>query len=281
MKGNLLVKHLRQVLMFGILAVLISPVIAKADIVDNFDSYPTGPLSTVSGGQWNTWMGTSTDATVATGGLSAPNAMKQEGTATPDVVSYSSTNLLGYLGAVARVSFDFRVHEEGSNDPVGTFWLGSGDQSTSSIDYSSGRIALLIDWLYTDVGTTNLTAWDNFAVTTVASGLPVDAWLHVDLIVRQTVVDMTANASGDPDGAYDVYLNSALLASGLSFWLNSPVGLNALEVWFTDDASDDHIMYDNISITAAPIPEPSTVLLLGAGVVGLGVWGRKRVRGSC
>ncbi|MBI3392862.1 MAG: PEP-CTERM sorting domain-containing protein [Nitrospirae bacterium] len=28
-----------------------------------------------------------------------------------------------------------------------------------------------------------------------------------------------------------------------------------------------------------PIPEPSTVLLLGAGLMGLGVWGRKRMKG--
>ena len=33
---------------------------------------------------------------------------------------------------------------------------------------------------------------------------------------------------------------------------------------------------DNVSLTAAPVPEPSTILLLGAGLVAIGFYGRKR-----
>ncbi len=36
--------------------------------------------------------------------------------------------------------------------------------------------------------------------------------------------------------------------------------------------------FDLDAVGIAAVPEPSTVLLIGAGIVGLGLWGRKRVR---
>lgn len=255
---------------------------AAADIIDNFDSYSTGSLSSVSGGEWNTWLGSPTDAWVTNQGQGSSNTMRQEGIDTPDVVTYSPVNILGRSGARATASFDFLIHEEGSlNDPVGWFLLGAGNAVDSSIDYSAGSVALGIDSEFTDVGTTNLATWDAFAETYLhpeLSGRPLaDVWQHVDIELTQTVVDLMGNDPLEADGSYNVLLNSSLLAHDLPFRLNSASGLNALEIWYEADATDNYILYDNISITsqAAPVPEPTSLALLGVGLLGF-VFERKR-----
>src|SRR5512140_581616 len=89
---------------------------AFADIVDNFDSYATGPLTTVSGGVWRTWANAGFDAPVVTGGQSAPNAVKMAAGSSSDVVTYNPTNMLGHLGATVTWSFDFNVNKPDPND---------------------------------------------------------------------------------------------------------------------------------------------------------------------
>jgi hypothetical protein len=260
---------MKKLLMFNALIMLVVilsiPVTqAVANITDNFDSYSTGDLSVVSGGTWNTWNASSTDAQVTGGGTSGSNAMKQIGSDVPDVVTYSSVNLLGSSGAKVTASFDFLVHETGDSvDPVGYFFMGSGNAADSSINYGAGLTGLMIDWLYTDIGTTNITAYDSFGNTTLASAMATDQWQHVDMEIVQTVTDLAGNSSSEADGYYNVWLNGVLLTSNLSFRLDG--GLNALEIFFYDDAYDDYILYDNISITSV-VPVPGAILLGSIGV---------------
>lgn len=186
----------------------------SAAIIDNFDSYSTGALSVVSGGTWRTWNGTSTDAQVTTGGLSSPNAMTQNGINGPDVVSYSSENLLGSAGKVATFSFDVALNE-GPDDVsmLSAVFVGSGDSALNSIDYDS-YLAKIIFGYYGGVGAGEMRLRDsngssgggNYGFPTIAN-LSIGQWHHIDLVATQTVADMTANDPVLADGFFDVFLN--------------------------------------------------------------------------
>jgi hypothetical protein len=266
-----------------VLVMAMCAAVASAQIVDDFDSYATGPLSVVSGGVWNTWGGVSTDAQVVDMGLSPPNAMYHDGVGVPDVVSYSPVNLFSGMGSVVTVGFDFLTHEvatggnpDGYEDMDTYFFIGSGNPGDLSIDYASCFGAFIVDWVDIDgVGASPLHIWDiagatgggDYGVLELARGLPSDVWHNVQLVATQTVPDMTANDPNDADGTFDVFVNGGMVADDLPFGMDNPLGMNAVEVYSFEDEQpeppDDYHLFDSISL----VPEPGALLLLVLGAI--------------
>lgn len=85
--------------------------------------------------------------------------------------------------------------------------------------------------------------------------------------------------STNPNGfkVYQLDSDSALLA-----YLANPITLKqgTYIIGFNDNARNTggDVDYDDILIALSPIPEPGTIVLLGAGLLGLGIYGRRRAK---
>ena len=79
---------------------------------------------------------------------------------------------------------------------------------------------------------------------------------------------------GPPPFGMDIAPGMSL--SGFSFWFDGQVGDSLFEATFSNPTYPfDPVI---ISGTTAPVPEPATILLLITGMVGMGVFGRKKLR---
>ena len=240
-----------------------------ATVLNEQFNYSTGMLNNVSGGTWNTWLGTSPDTVVVSG------MMVNDGDGWPEVVTYFN-DALPTLGTM-EASFDFFVHEEGQTDSDAYIWLGGGTEATLEINYDIW--GFIIDWgIGESPGTTSISVWDvdgvngggNYAIPLLAGGLALDAWHTVELIAAQTVQDPKANDVLDADGQFQIYVDNVLVLDWTNFGNSGANGINSIDTYMAPDGEQhDFIALDNIHIGSEIIPEPGTFSLIGAGLLGL------------
>lgn len=263
---------MKGVIWLMLVAVLLSPMTGLgAGFTDDFDSYETGALSTVSGGLWRPYANSAPDAQVVTGGASNPNAMLFDNTY-GDVIRFSDEDLLA--GGSATLSFDFYVTSGNDNMGAGVM-LAAGSPSDSTINgfVAGSEVAyLVIGYGQTTPGVTVHLYGANFWEFPLLTTVSPDAWHQLSLTALAT-------------GSFDVYVDGSLVGDDQAFApLTDPQGLNAVEfgTTFIPGAGEAYGVYkfDNVSLTGAEVPMvpvPGAMLMVSLGSGAVALCRRKRI----
>ena len=160
---------------------------------------------------------------------------------------------------------DFVAEAQGMDDYFALFGAGSTSEEASlSQDFTLSNISevtISFNWAF-DYWDLSYLQNDTFVSLVTTQGTPV---------INVTLLDLQSSwgigiTSGYFEQTYDL----------------TPYGFTGADIGFTLTEADTLATgslagIDNVSVTGAPVPEPSTILLVGTGLIGIIGFGRKRL----
>ncbi len=185
---------------------------------------------------------------------------------------FDSGNFTGWTGELTDINYDvFSVDPDSSSyyqivDSDNKAKLSLDDTYWQNTLYQDFELdTLLPGW------TMSISFWLKWSPTDTGDGLSVTL---SDLSDTDTV-DLLANVSNND------LLTGILVTEDITSFVQTYGGQDvelSFSIWDVDMDPSDTLMIDNISFTQAPapVPEPSTILLFGAGLAGLGIFQRRK-----
>ncbi len=211
---------------------------AQADLNEPF-TYPDGNLTTVSGGIWKLWNPASSSDAVVAGGKAVLNV----GT---DVIREFPAVLTSPGSATFACDFTLTNLSTDAN-----FFM-----SPASMPYTTGQNysqSLGFDFNYNGTGGIQVYSGTTFPI---GAGTVTPGTHHVN---------GTLTLSGGMM-SYTSFLDGNSILAG-SFAFTDVRGINATEIYQNTATGNGNGMFDNIVITA--VPEPTSLMALGIGIVAL------------